>query len=308
MLDYQYRPSKVWSALKWLKLNNHLYKEIHLDFPLDIEWETNNERLDVPFIEMSDEDVAELNDELNANLATTTIGCMANVELQQENEWLLFAKNEMNSQEDDIRQVLNPSSLIRATQSCDRQFTSPYQDPNFFWAKRFPWLYPYGYGCPSDPHTNIKDLAEYAKHMMQRGGGPDGRRFQKCPNFYFAVYHYESRRKVGGIAYEAKNENLDAIDPTLTADKLRQVMSKIESDDQHTSKEGVLESNNSTISNTTSVNNDMEISRSLDETTTAEMTKEEFNRYVNRMTVYGKSLPGSPLHMKNERNNLMSML
>ena len=306
-VDYQYRPSKVWSALQWLKLNNHLYKNIQLEFPEGIEWETNNERLDIPFIEMSDEDVAELTDELNSSIATTTIGSMVNIELQQENELFLFAKNEMSTQEDDIRQILNPNSLITVTQSCDRQFTSPYQDPNFFWAKSFPWLYPYGYGCPSDPHTKIRDLAEYAKHMMQRGGGPDGRRFQKCPNFYFSVYHYESRRKVGGIAYEAKNEHLDTVDPILTADKLRQVMSQVESDDQHNSEETVAES--SSFNNTTSVNNNnTNAATSFDETIPTEMTKEEFNRCVNRMSVYGKSLPGTPLHMKNERNNLMSML
>ena len=38
------------------------------------------------------------------------------------------------------------------------------------------------------------------------------------------------------------------------------------------------------------------------------MTKEEFEFYSKRLAVYGKSLPGTELHMKNERNNLMSML
>ena len=229
-VDYQYRPYRVWSALRWLKDNNHLYKDIELVWPTNIAWQSSTDQyMDIPFIDMSEEDVAELHNELNANIATTLTGFTGNIELQQETDVLLFATSDINTHEEDIRQILDPTSLVRHSSSGIRQFTSPYQDPDFFWAKCFPCLYPYGFGCPSDPYSKLKQLKPYVQHILQRGGGPQGRRFQSTPHFYFAVYHYESRRNIGSIAYQAQNEELDTAGPQLTALRLRQLISRIDS-------------------------------------------------------------------------------
>lgn len=60
--DYTYRPFKVYTALCWLKKNNHLYAHIDLDWGSDLSfWTETISEVDVPFIEITDDDVNDLN-------------------------------------------------------------------------------------------------------------------------------------------------------------------------------------------------------------------------------------------------------
>ena len=76
-----------------------------------------------------------------------------------------------------------------------------------------------------------------------------------------------------------------------------------------------MSSSSSSVLESTSNSNDQECNAntsSADTTNESEklpkMTKQEYEFYCKRLAVYGKSLPGTSLHMKTERNNLMSML
>lgn len=63
--DYTYRPYRVEAALRWLKKNNHLYADIPLIYPSD--WPENPDELltlDAPFIELSDTDLQELDEDI----------------------------------------------------------------------------------------------------------------------------------------------------------------------------------------------------------------------------------------------------
>lgn len=54
--DYKYRPKIVYCALRWLKTNNHLYADIEIVFP-DGDWENNNDEVDIPYIDLSKDDI-----------------------------------------------------------------------------------------------------------------------------------------------------------------------------------------------------------------------------------------------------------
>ena len=61
--DYTYRPNRVYRALHWLKVHNHLYEHVMLVFPCDIvDWENNVANVDISFVEMSDEEIVEIDE------------------------------------------------------------------------------------------------------------------------------------------------------------------------------------------------------------------------------------------------------
>ena len=64
--DYTYRPNRVYRALNWLKLNNHLYEDIVLKWSSEImDWANNSECIDIPFIEISDDEKHEIDEIVN---------------------------------------------------------------------------------------------------------------------------------------------------------------------------------------------------------------------------------------------------
>ena len=68
--DYTYRPNRVYRALHWLKLHNHLYKNVELIFPCDsVDWENDISDVDIPFVDISNEEIIEINEGMG-------IGCV----------------------------------------------------------------------------------------------------------------------------------------------------------------------------------------------------------------------------------------
>ena len=58
--NYTYRPNRVYAALKWLKLNNHLYADIELVWSTVIlDWENNIDNIEIPVIELSDDEISD---------------------------------------------------------------------------------------------------------------------------------------------------------------------------------------------------------------------------------------------------------
>jgi len=123
--------------------------------------------------------------------------------LDATNEVLLVQQHEIVSQLENIRNMLGKADTNNANHttvptmersSADNVYVNVYNAPHYYWEKCFPNLYPYGRGGPSDPLFSLKRLSEYHKHILRRGGGRDGRRFQNCASHVFATYTYEIRR------------------------------------------------------------------------------------------------------------------
>ena len=65
----------------------------------------------------------------------------------------------------------------------NHQFVCQYKNPEYYLPRCFPTIYPYGRGCPSDSNCKVISMANYVKHMLCLGGGPDARRFQQNAKF-----------------------------------------------------------------------------------------------------------------------------
>ena len=64
--DYTYRPYRVFTALTWLKKNNHLYESIELDWPNNVlDWQNQDSVVEPPYIELTDEEEREINEQNN---------------------------------------------------------------------------------------------------------------------------------------------------------------------------------------------------------------------------------------------------
>jgi hypothetical protein len=62
--DYTYRPYTVFTALTWLKENNHLYENIELEWPNDVlNWQNQDAVVEPPYIELTDEEETEINEQ-----------------------------------------------------------------------------------------------------------------------------------------------------------------------------------------------------------------------------------------------------
>ena len=55
--DYVFRPFYVKSALMWLIANNHLYKDVNIEYTTDQDWNDITASTVVPFLRLSDEDI-----------------------------------------------------------------------------------------------------------------------------------------------------------------------------------------------------------------------------------------------------------
>lgn len=101
--------------------------------------------------------------------------------------------------------------------SADNIYVNVFSSPYFYWEKCFPTLYPYGRGGPSDPYYRIESLETYFKHVLRRGGGKYGRRFQNNSNHIFVSYAYVTRNRIKNMAYAATRNDSAASTKELTS-------------------------------------------------------------------------------------------
>ena len=265
--DFQFNPGLVWKALQWLRNNNHLYNEVIDDPEWPEEWKeytVTDVLVDIPIIELSDDEVEELDLEFESELGNNDVS--VDLELPQDKEVLLYTEEDIQTHSENVMGTLASSVKPRKNvfvRTTDHDFVNPYHEPVYFWAKCFPWLYPYGFGCPSDPNSKLPNLRAHSKQMLMRGGGPNGRRFQQDPSWYFAVYHYESRRKIGGIASRAHNPLFDHIanpEAVISSTLLSQMISFAneaatnESSTHETSDSSAIESSESSTNESSTTN------------------------------------------------------
>jgi hypothetical protein len=69
--DYTYRPYHVKRALLWLQENNHLYKNVTLQWPSEHDWDEPNAIGEIPFLSLSENDINAI-DENDADQTTNS--------------------------------------------------------------------------------------------------------------------------------------------------------------------------------------------------------------------------------------------
>jgi hypothetical protein len=127
--------------------------------------------------------------------------------------------------------------------------------------------------------------------MLKRGGGPSGRRFQQTPNYYFTVYNYLMKRKVGGIAMLAQKNHLDGTalpEKVPTVGEVNQLIDYLGSTESH------LDDPTSTVSH------------SCNTTTTNDM--KNIKKLIARLVPYSKHAQGTEMGIRHEKRNLMALI
>jgi hypothetical protein len=191
--SYFFRPYYVNRALRWLKLNNPLYKDISF-VPL-IEEDTNQEH--VVFLENTVE-LSETEDATLTKYIENKLKNSSSINLSAESDiQLLYTDDPVPSKEDYIKELMG-----KTARTIPKMFVIPSikktahpKDHEDFYEKTAPHLYPYGRGGLHDCHKLKEE--DYFKLLLSRGGD---RRFQRDPRFYYTVYCYRMRKRVGGIS------------------------------------------------------------------------------------------------------------
>jgi len=293
--DYKYRPYYVKRALLWLKQHNFLYKDIDLVFPKlheNVSWESR-ELIDCPSIPLSDDDIQCIEEDMNA-LPTVSINTGSS---GTETEILLLGATTMITQLEEIQKAClttsiqqNPNVIIR---DGNLQFVNPINSPEYYMAKCFPQLFPYGRGCPSDKNCKLQGYGEHAAHLLRRGGKPQGRRAQWNNKYIFLNYTLEMKRRIRGVTYSAQRSHLDDNHASLSPPTVVEVNEMLRYL-QETDCKNITHQ----LSNTSSTNIYTE---NVDENT-------KIRRLINRLVPYSEVLKGSQTYISNERKKLLSMV
>lgn len=294
--DYTYRPLRIREALSWLKTHNHLYKDLNVMYPSD--FANTNEEVQIPFSELDNFENTCL-DNSDATFCSTNPGAPG-----YDGDGLLFSPDETNTASEDLKIALSGVIL--------RSNTRPLCDPQnyqFFFESAFPNLFPYGIGGMNDIYCvgseSDKNLAHFANYSLRQGFESDGRRMQMCSTFILVAYHYEHRRKIGGVCARASsderkinnNEDDNSLDPDndiITLGMIEKIKQKLND------KEDIL------------VDNDIE-KESIDNAVETckpsnRETDDKINRLIKRLTPYAKDLAGTLPHILGERKKLLSMI
>ena len=217
--DFTYRPYFVLEALKWLKTNNSLYRDVIISLPptegsSSTHWNnpTEHEQVELDFIQTEEEDY----DNLNFQESHSVNPGADNSETM---DIFLEVPQEAQDLEEQVRSLLVPgtSAAVMVTTAQRSPYVHDYNFPHFM-QKAFPLLYPYGKGGP-DPAGNFTISEAYLSQMLHIGGQ---RCFQRNPSYIFYAYSWIMRKKVGTISYlgsrsghPVPTENHNNEDPTV---------------------------------------------------------------------------------------------
>jgi len=270
---YTYRPYFVKRALLWLQQNNFLYKNIIFDWTTETNWESNV-LVDIPFVEITDGELQSLRMAEEEEAIENIEHAATNPGANYEGDVLLMHDNAVLTQLEEIKEII--SKVPSFDRASDFEFVTPYRNPSYFYAKCFPCLYPFGRGCPSDVnlHKSMKVITAHTKHILSRGFAADGRRFQQNKNYIFTMYTHISKRKIGGIVFCASSKENSETTP-ITIGDINQLIGYV--NETNPCKDSTL-------------------------------TEQEIKHLIQRLVPYSKSLPGSVMHIMNERKKLMCMI
>lgn len=195
------------------------------------------------------------------------------------------------------------NSLVEPSQRCIQrtaihEFVCQYKNSEYYLPRCLPTLFPYGRGCPSDANCNDISMANYIKHMLCFGGGPDPRRFQQNAKLIFSMYTMEMRRKIGGVAYLAQRKEHDeqVMDESPNIKDVNELLSYLD-----TSNNG-----DEVLTNLNGVTHSL----SSDPLRNAESRNRvaEMEKLIKKLIPYSQSLQGSSSQIVYERGKLMAMI
>jgi hypothetical protein len=194
-------------------------------------------------------------------------------------------------------------------------------------------LYPFGRGGPSDFLFKIGSTSKYHRHVLRRGGGKDGRRFQNHTGSIFATYTYEIKRRIGGLAYAATKKTTgissDSVEGEQTNDEQPPSKEVVESlieclqavnESEEIDVEKILQRIHDEsaaadvardMNNSNSEANMFNLSEPSHPSTRAAIQEREANKIrslLNRLVPYAKQAPGTPMHINYERKNMHAMV
>ena len=289
------------SALRWLKQHNFLYKSIEFE-ESDFGTTSSNEFRDVEnVLQLSEEESAEFSEALR----TVSEGVSTNPHtVAMDPDIMLLRPPSSTCPEADVRDCLHPDSsnntvIPEVVRQRPTDFSHPMTDP-YFYEKCFPHLWPYGRGGPGD-HLNgeghCMDADTHAKVMLHRGFD---RRWQQYPPYYFTAYAHSVQRKVGGMVATALRE-------TVNADGEPANYAEMDEEDAADGEEIHGQTDYARGDPTLTAGN---VQALLDGTSTAgiKINDPAVKSILGRLVPYARSVPGSNLHIRYERNKLLAIL
>jgi hypothetical protein len=175
-------------------------------------------------------------------------------------------------------------------------FVSQYTHPEYYLAKCFPCLFPYGRGCPTDVNSKIKSIGYHCKLMLSRGGGPHGRAFQNSTNYIFTMYSLEMKRRIGGVAWTTQRKNIS--ESSINEVDSEPIVAEIETLLSYLENNNVLEN----VIDREGGSPDVErLSRD-------EIIQDQMEKLMKRLIPYSKYLQGTPMQILHEKAKLMALL
>jgi hypothetical protein len=152
-------------------------------------------------------------------------------------------------------------------------------------------LFPFGRGCPSDKNSKLSDIRLHSQKMLKKGGGPNPRRFQQSPNYYFTVYSYLMKQKIGGIAALAQKHNLDGTALPENLPTVGEINDLLDYLGDTTTNEEVER---------------IESESKSDGQSTYDMDK--IKKLISRLVPYSRHAQGTKMGIRYEKRNLLALI
>jgi hypothetical protein len=193
-----------------------------------------------------------------------------------------MSNDEVPSYVEQVKAILaaNNDSTTFVYNKSKCEYTMDY-NTEYFLAKAFVKLYPYGRGAPAISSTEpFKLTNEYLTHCMHLG---NDRPFQKCPNFYFYAYQSTMKKNINIISHLA-----DKQDKKFSVQDIKKVIDYLEPTKR-----------TETTSNTECIPTDS-INVTIDNA--------EIYLLMNKLKPFIGSAPGTSLFFQEERRKLMALI
>lgn len=277
--DYRYNPHRVILAMRWLEANNELYHNktaviIMENGEPDPDWtgDGRDEDLEPPHIDATDEDFEGIEDKDREDPAGAD-GHAVNPGAPDSSMTDVFLQSQQTIQSHvhQMQSVISGAVLPVVTVRQFGEYISDYE-VDYFLAKAFPVLFPYGKGCPSNSKQNEElepFAASYISHVLHLGGD---RSFQKNPTFIFYCYSCVMRKRVGTISYLASLHNND-VGTELTVEAVKEFIENLKNDPIH-----------------------------------GGITTIEQRTLLNKLKPFAREIPGTELYFEKERKKLLAMI
>lgn len=195
-----------------------------------------------------------------------------------------------------LRASLNKNSSKIIERDSNFDFVSQYTHPEYYLAKCFPCLFPFGRGDPTDVNSKVKSIGSHCRLMLTRGGGPNGRAFQNSTNYIFTIYTLEMKRRIGGVAWTKQRKNLS--EATINETESEPIVSTINTLLSYLQSDTVRES---VISRE---GDNPDVSRLSQD----DIIRDQMEKLMKRLIPYSKHLQGTPMQILHEKAKLMALL